>query len=114
MLRVSAPTWQVGHCGQDRRDHGAAHLARTGGPVGVRGRDQEVNMRIGVVGYGTGGQNFHAPFIEAADGVELVGVVARSAERKAAAASDWPGVPVYGSLTHMLAAGVDAVTITTP
>ena len=30
-------------------------------------------MPIGVVGYGTGGQPFHTPIIEAADGVELVG-----------------------------------------
>jgi len=71
-------------------------------------------MRIGVVGYGTGGQNFHTPFIEAADDVELVGVVARSPQRMAAVAHDWPGVPIYGSLTDLLAAGVDAVTITTP
>ncbi|HEY5114931.1 MAG TPA: Gfo/Idh/MocA family oxidoreductase, partial [Nakamurella sp.] len=67
-------------------------------------------MRIGVVGYGTGGQNFHTPFIEAADDVELVGVVARSPQRMAAVAHDWPGVPIYGSLTDLLAAGVDAVT----
>jgi predicted dehydrogenase len=71
-------------------------------------------MRIGVVGYGSGGQNFHTPFIEAADGVELVGVVARSPGRKAAVARDWPGVPIYESLNDLLTAGVDAVTITTP
>src|SRR4029077_21256383 len=71
-------------------------------------------MRIGVVGYGTGGQNLHTPFIEAAEGVELVGVVARSAARRGAVARDWPGVPIYDSLTELLAAGVDAVTITTP
>ena len=34
-------------------------------------------MRVGLVGYGVGGRYFHAPFIEAADGCELVGVVAR-------------------------------------
>jgi len=28
--------------------------------------------RLGVVGYGTGGQHFHTPFIEAAEGVGLV------------------------------------------
>ncbi|MGS0686825.1 Gfo/Idh/MocA family protein [Nakamurella sp. GG22] len=71
-------------------------------------------MRLGVVGYGSGGQNFHTPFIEAADGIELAGVVARSPQRKAAAARDWPGVRIYESLTDLLAAGVDAVTITTP
>jgi predicted dehydrogenase len=71
-------------------------------------------MRIGVVGYGTGGQHFHTPFIDAADRVELVGVVARSPDRKAAVARDWPDMPIYDSLTDLLAAGVDAVTITTP
>jgi hypothetical protein len=30
----------------------------------------EPQVRIGVVGFGTGGLNFYAPFIEAADGVE--------------------------------------------
>ena len=71
-------------------------------------------MRIGLVGYGAGGRYFHAPFIEAADGVELAGVVARSPDKRAAAAADFPGFPVYGSLAEMLDAGVDAVTITTP
>ncbi len=71
-------------------------------------------MRIGIVGYGAGGRYFHAPFIDAADGVELAGIVARSADKRAAAAADYPGLPVYGSLAEMLDAGVDAVTITTP
>jgi predicted dehydrogenase len=35
-------------------------------------------MRIGVVGYGTGGRHFHVPFIQAARGVELAGIVARA------------------------------------
>lgn len=35
-------------------------------------------MRLGVVGYGTGGQHFHVPFIAAAKGVSLAGVVARA------------------------------------
>lgn len=71
-------------------------------------------MRIGIVGYGVGGKFFHAPFILAAEGVDLVGVVARSDRKKAEVAADLPGVPVYDSLTDLLAAGVDAVTITTP
>src|ERR1700712_2285130 len=75
---------------------------------------QGTKIRFGVVGYGTGGQHFHTPFIEAADGVELVGIVARSAQRKAAIRQDWPDVPIYQSLTDLLAAGVDAVTISTP
>ncbi len=72
-------------------------------------------MRIGVVGYGTGGRHFHVPFINAAKGVKLAGVVARAPGTMAAVRADAPGVPVFASLTAMIAAGnLDAVTITTP
>ncbi|KRE98148.1 dehydrogenase [Nocardioides sp. Soil777] len=71
-------------------------------------------MRLGLVGYGVGGRFFHAPFVEAAEGVELAGIVTRSPHRRDLAAQDWPGVPAYDSLTDLLASGVDAVTITTP
>ena len=71
-------------------------------------------MRLGLVGYGTGGKNFHAPFIAAVKGIELVGVVARAPDTIAKVKADFPGVAIFTSLTEMLAAGVDAVTITTP
>lgn len=71
-------------------------------------------MRIGVVGYGTGGRHFHVPFIAAAKGVSLVGIVARAPATVAAVRENLPDTPIYPSLTAMLAAGVDAVTITTP
>jgi predicted dehydrogenase len=72
-------------------------------------------MRIGVVGYGTGGRHFHTPFIDAAKGCSLAGIVARAEGTIAAARSDWPDTPIFGSLTQMIQAGVcDAVTITTP
>ncbi|ROR15094.1 Gfo/Idh/MocA family protein [Erwinia sp. JUb26] len=71
-------------------------------------------MRIGIVGYGSGGKNFHAPFISAAKGLELVGIVARAPATIASAQADFPDVPIYPSLTAMLAAGIDIVTITTP
>lgn len=72
-------------------------------------------MRIGLVGYGTGGRHFHAPYIAAAQGVDLVGVVARAPETISKVQADLPGMAVYGSLTAMIAAGnIDAVTITTP
>jgi predicted dehydrogenase len=66
------------------------------------------------VGYGVGGRYFHAPFIVAAEGVELAGVVTRSPDRRAELAADLPDVPAYDSLADLLAAGADAVTITTP
>ena len=72
-------------------------------------------MRIGVVGYGTGGQHFHTPFIAAAQGCTLAGIVARAPGTVARARADWPEVPVFASLAEMIAAGAcDAVTITTP
>lgn len=72
-------------------------------------------MRIGLVGYGTGGRHFHAPFIAAARGVELAGVVARAPGTVARVRADLPDTPVHRSLTAMIeAGGIDAVTITTP
>lgn len=72
-------------------------------------------LRIGCVGYGTGGQHFHTPFIAAADGCELSGIVARAEGTIAKARADWPDTPIFPSLAAMIDAGVcDAVTITTP
>jgi predicted dehydrogenase len=71
-------------------------------------------VKLGLVGYGAGGRRFHAPFIAAAEGISLAGVVARSDERAAEARADLPGVPVFRSLAQLLDSGVDAVTITTP
>ncbi|WP_417211113.1 Gfo/Idh/MocA family protein [Antarctobacter sp.] len=72
-------------------------------------------LRIGVVGYGTGGQHFHTPFIAAATGCTLSGIVARAEKTVAKARADWPGTPIFSSLTEMITAGAcDAVTITTP
>lgn len=72
-------------------------------------------MKVGLVGYGTGGRHFHAPFIAAAQGVELAGVVARAPATVARVMADVPDVPVFASLTAMIAAGgLDAVTVTTP
>jgi predicted dehydrogenase len=58
--------------------------------------------------------HFHAPFVAAAEDVELVGVVTRSPARRAELATDHPGVPAYDTMSALIAAGVDAVTITTP
>jgi predicted dehydrogenase len=72
-------------------------------------------MRIGVVGYGTGGQHFHTHFIAAAKGCTLAGIVARAPGTVACAQGDWPYTPIFASLTEMISASVcDAITITTP
>ncbi|WP_371301745.1 Gfo/Idh/MocA family oxidoreductase [Nocardioides sp.] len=60
-----------------------------------------------------GGRWFHAPFIRAAEGLELAGVVTRNPARRAEVAEDLPGVPTFDSLGELIDAGVDAVTVTT-
>ena len=67
-----------------------------------------------MVGYGFGGRYFHAPLIAGAPGCELVGVVTRSAERRAEVAAEHPGVAVHDSVDDLVAAGVDAVAVSTP
>lgn len=73
-----------------------------------------MSIRIGIVGYGVGGQLFHSPYVVASDECELVGVVARSESKQVAVREDHPGVAVVGSLAELIDLGVDAVVITTP
>jgi len=85
------------------------------GPEHQRGTSKSAApLRIGVVGFGPGGRLFHTPFIQAAEGTVLAGVVARSEPRRLEVARHWPEVPVHHSLGEMLESGVQAVTITTP
>jgi predicted dehydrogenase len=72
------------------------------------------DLRIGLVGYGFGGRYFHAPLIAGAGGCALAGVVTRSAARRDEVAAEHPGVPVFGSVEDLVAAGVDAVAVSTP
>ncbi|QLQ11712.1 MAG: Gfo/Idh/MocA family oxidoreductase [Nocardioidaceae bacterium] len=71
-------------------------------------------MRLGIVGYGLGGRVFHAPYVTAATGIELVGVVTRDQARRDQLREDLPHVPAFDTLADLARAGVDAVTITTP
>lgn len=71
-------------------------------------------VRMGLVGYGTGGRVFHAPLIASADDCDFVGVVTRSPERRAELARSQPGIPAYDSLAALAAAGAEAVAISTP
>jgi predicted dehydrogenase len=71
-------------------------------------------MRIGLVGYGKGGRFFHAPLISSLPGATFVGVVTRSAERRQHLAGDHPQVQAFDTLQQLVAAGVDAVVVSTP
>jgi predicted dehydrogenase len=71
-------------------------------------------VKIGLVGYGFGGRYFHAPLISSAAECEFVGVVTTSAERRARVAAEHPGVDHFDNLEALAAAGVEAVSISTP
>ena len=68
-------------------------------------------VRYGLVGYGSGGRIFHAPLIASAPDVEFVGVVTRSPDRRAQLPD---GLQAFDTVADIAAAGVEAVTITTP
>lgn len=70
-------------------------------------------IRTGVVGYGLGGQIFHAPFVQVTAGMELAAIQANT--HGAEAAKAYPGVPVVSTLDELLAQPkLSLVVITTP
>jgi predicted dehydrogenase len=71
-------------------------------------------VRIGLVGYGRGGRFFHAPLIAQAPECELAAVVTLSAQRRTELAHDHPGTQAVDDIDGLVAAGVDAVVISTP
>ncbi|MFX8373899.1 Gfo/Idh/MocA family oxidoreductase, partial [Acinetobacter baumannii] len=60
---------------------------------------------------GLGGRSFHVPLITSAHELELVGVVTRDGARRAQLADDKPGVPAVDDLAALVAAGAEAVAI---
>jgi predicted dehydrogenase len=71
-------------------------------------------VRFGLVGYGFGGRYFHAPLLAAAPEVDFVGVVTTSPERRDLVAREHPGAAVFDSLEALVAAGAEAVAVSTP
>ena len=71
-------------------------------------------VKFGLVGYGSGGRLFHAPLLASAENVDFVGVVTTSAERRTELAAQHPTVAAFDSLAALKAAGVEAVSISTP
>jgi scyllo-inositol 2-dehydrogenase (NADP+) len=74
-------------------------------------------IRVGVVGYGYAGRNFHVCLVDRVPDLELVAIVARSPERRELAEKDHGqrGVAVFGTLEDLLAGDhVDLVILATP
>lgn len=70
--------------------------------------------RVGLVGYGMAGQQFHAPLLARA-GLDVVTVAARNPQRTAQVAHDLPDAQVVPDLDALLEAGaLDLVVLASP
>ena len=69
-------------------------------------------IRVGLVGFGFAGRIFHAPVIEAVEGLELAAIVQRSGS---SAAQAYPRVPVLSSIEALLEdRSIQLVVVATP
>lgn len=68
-------------------------------------------IRTGLIGFGLGGTVFHAPLIEAVDGLELAAVATSRGEAVAAA---YPGVPAVVAEALIADPTIELVVVSTP
>jgi predicted dehydrogenase len=73
------------------------------------------DIGIGMVGYGLAGRLFHAPYIDAVDGLSIRAIATSDPGRRAQALSDHPDSEVVGSVDALLARpDVEVVVVATP
>jgi predicted dehydrogenase len=72
--------------------------------------------RVALIGFGIGGAVFHAPYIAAAPGLGLAGIVTANPERRAWAEQEYPQAAVLGSAEELWprAGDFDLVVVATP
>ncbi|WP_304453792.1 Gfo/Idh/MocA family oxidoreductase [Nocardiopsis sp. YSL2] len=87
----------------------ASHRPDLGAPDGPE-------LHVALVGYGKGGEVFHAPLIDAVPGLRLAAIVTGNPERRAAAEARYPGVTVYATAADLWADAdrYEIAVITTP
>ena len=68
-----------------------------------------------MVGYGLAGRLFHAPYIEAVDGLRLAVIATSNPDRQAQATAEHPAARVVATVDDLLASGdVEMVVVVTP
>jgi predicted dehydrogenase len=73
------------------------------------------SIGVGMVGYGLAGRLFHAPYIEAVDGLRLAVIATANPDRRAQAIAEHPAATVVGAVDDLLASGdVEMVVVVTP
>jgi predicted dehydrogenase len=74
------------------------------------------DLRVGIIGYGIGGQVFHAPLIEATTGMTPAVLVTANPDRSARAREDFPQAAVVSDVDRLFerADELDLIVVTTP
>ncbi len=73
------------------------------------------DLGIGMVGYGLAGRLFHAPFIDAVNGLRIRAVATANPDRRTQALRDHPDAEIVGSVDALLERpDVDIVVVVTP
>lgn len=97
------------------RANPARPVAYTGrcGTMVAMGEDE---LRVAIIGYGLGGEVFHAPLVTATPGMRVSHVVTGNADRAVAAKRAYEGVTVVSSSDDLwaLAGDIDLVVVTSP
>jgi predicted dehydrogenase len=70
-------------------------------------------LRAGIAGFGIAGEVFHAPLIDAVDGIEVAGVVTTDPERQARARSAYPDASVVADIDELWDA-IDVLVVAAP
>ncbi|MDT7559532.1 MAG: hypothetical protein QOF38_11 [Pseudonocardiales bacterium] len=78
--------------------------------------DRTGDLRVGILGYGTGARVFHAPLVAATPGLVPAAIVTSSPERVTQARTDHPGAEIVPDADALFAgaAELDLVVISTP
>lgn len=73
------------------------------------------DLRVAIIGYGLAGRAFHAPFVEAADGLRVGAVVTGSAERAAEVGRRYPDAAVLSTVDDLWRrSDIDVVVVASP
>ncbi|GAB3452062.1 Gfo/Idh/MocA family oxidoreductase [Streptomonospora sediminis] len=78
--------------------------------------DAERELHVAVIGYGKGGEVFHAPLIDTTPGLRLSAVVTGNPERQAAVRGRYPGAEVIATAEELWerTGDIDIAVVTTP
>jgi predicted dehydrogenase len=73
-------------------------------------------LQVALVGYGLGGETFHAPLISATPGLRLAAVLTRDERRRQAVSRKYPGVRVIERVSDLsaLRPSIDLLVISSP